>query len=468
MSHHNPIINYLQREGVAFEPLPLEAADSLYQAAEQAGIPAQQVARAVLLGDEEGVLLAVLPLDRILDFGELFTLTGRSLEPLERSAGQYLFHDCQAGTIPPVAAPFGLRAVVDTSLLEHDTLYLEPGQRHLLLRLDREGFRRLHRDALFGRIADPDATLHATDHTFVSRDAYARHHRVRQLRPVDGMQERIKSLQQLPPLHPLGTQLLELYAAPEANIDALAAVIEADPSISAQLLRHARSPFYAYPGEVETVSQAITRVLGFDTALNTALGLSALRPFDLPQGGPLGRKSLWRSALHAATLCQSLAKALPRRLGVRPAQAYLAGLLHNFGFLALGHLLKPEYFLLNRVVEANPETPLTLIEKRTLGIDHTRIGAWLVRAWNLPPLLEVTVREHHNETYRGEHFAYANLVMLVNCLLKPHGLGDASEQTPPATLLNALGLSLEQALGAVEQQMEHAEALDGIAADLAA
>ena len=467
MVTHNPITTFLQRSGIAYDIIPHNQSDSLQQAAIQTGIAPEQVARAVLLGDEEGLVLAVLPLSHVINFAQLFALARRKLEPLDRAAAHYVFTDCEPGSIPPLGTPFKVKTLIDESLLELETVYFEPGNHCLLLRIDGKDFQQLHQHSQRGRFSNPAKVLQGEMNDFVTSDGYARHHGVRQLRPIEGMRERIKSLQQLPPMNNVTARLLMLYRDPDATIEQLAEVIETDPSLSAQVLRHARSPYYGYPGEIETVGQAITQVLGFDTVINMALGITSLRPFDIPQEGPLGLHTLWRHALHTATLCQSLCALLPRHMEVNPGVAYLAGLLHNFGFLVLGHLLKPEYFLLNRVVAANPEIPITLIEKRTLGVSHTQIGAWLMRAWRMPPVLEITAREHHNEGYQGDHSIYPNLVMLANCLLKPYGLGDAAEETPPPPILNAIGISLEKAREVVEIQMEGMEAIDNLASAFA-
>lgn len=468
MSVSNPVLTYLHRNDVEFKTIEHEPADSLQQAVLQAGIRPELVARAVLMGDEEGVLLAVLPLANAINFSQLFELLQRQLEPVERAAAHHIFQGCELGTVPPLAIPFGIQAVIDESLLEQEIVYLEPGSQHLLARLSGEHFRHLHRYSKRGAFSTPVRLLKGDEQEFLNSDKFARQHNIRQLRPVDGVKERLNSLHELPPIGNLSARLLQLYHDPEANIEQLAEVVETDPSLSVQLLRHARSPFYGYPGEIETVEQAIRQVLGFDKAINTALGISALRPFDIPREGPLGRDSLWRNALHCATLCQALCTMLPKHMEVNPGLAYLSGLLHNFGFLVLGHLLKPEYYLLNRVIGANPEVPWTLIEKRTLGIGHTQIGAELMRVWQMPDALQVALREHHNETYQGACSAYPNLVLLANCLLKSQGIGDAAEDVPPASVLNGLGITLDMAHHVMDIHLQGLEEVDAIARFLAA
>ncbi len=468
MAVTNPVLSYLHRNDVEFKTIEHEPADSLQQAVVQAGIRPELVARAVLLGDEEGVLLAVLPLANALNFSQLFELLQRQLEPVERSAAHHVFKDCELGTVPPLAIPFGIQAVIDDSLLEQEIVYLEPGSKRLLARLSGEHFRHLHRYSKHGVFSTPVRLLKGDEREFLNSDSFARQHNIHELRPVDGIQERLACLHELPPIGNLSAQLLRLYHDPEATIEQLTEVVETDPSLSVQLLRHARSPIYGYPDEIETVGQAVRQVLGFDKAISTALGISALRPFDIPREGPLGRDNLWRNALHCATLCQGLCTLLPKHMEVNPGLAYLSGLLHNFGFLVLGHLLKPEYYILNRVIGANPEIPWSLIEKRTLGVSHTQIGAELMQTWHMPDALQVALREHHNESYQGACSAYPNMVLLANSLLKAYGIGDAAEDVPPASVLNALGITLDKARYVMEIHIEGLAEVDAIARYLAA
>jgi HD-like signal output (HDOD) protein/prolyl-tRNA editing enzyme YbaK/EbsC (Cys-tRNA(Pro) deacylase) len=464
----NPILRYLQETNVAYDAIEHSPTGSLQHTALQCHLPPEQVARAVLLHDEHGPLLAVLPLNHVINFAHLFALAERKLEPMSRNNARHLFPGCETGIIPPLAAPFQLPALLDMALLDQPVIYLEAGSPTLLVKLSGADFRLLHRASAQGRFSTPAQQLQANSDSFVNQDHFAREHGIRQLRPVEGIRQRLNQLHDLPPMHPLTHDLIALHNDPHSSIEDLVGLLENEPSITAQLLRNARSAYYNYPGEINTIEQAITLVLGFDTTLHTALGISALRPFDLPKEGPLGMNSLWRHAMHCAMLARRLCAILPRHLEVKPSQVYLAGLLHNFGFVALGHLLKPEYFLLNRVVSANPDVPITLIEKRTLGVGHTQVGDWLMQAWEMPELLQVCLREHHNETYSGPHALYVNLILLSNCLLKPYGLGDAADEIPPASILNALGITLEKARAVVQMHMEHAAQLDELALSISA
>jgi len=83
-------------------------------------------------------------------------------------------------------------------------------------------------------------------------------------------------------------------------------------------------------------------------------------------------------------LAQALSKHLAKISRTKPDLSYLCGLVHNIGFLLLGHLFQPELFLLNRLYAANLTRSITLIEQHALGMGigqnainmrHAELGA---------------------------------------------------------------------------------------------
>jgi len=206
--------------------------------------------------------------------------------------------------------------------------------------------------------------------------------------------------------------------------------------LAAQVIRYARSPFFSYQGKIDSIQHAISRVLGFEMVMNLALGIATARPFKMPVIGSLGLNAFWRHAVYSATLVQALSRELPAASRPPAGLAYLAGLLHNFGFLLLGHLFKREYCILSNLVNDNPDVPLLELEHSALGIEHGELGALLLEQWNLPEEIIVAVREHHREDYNGPHAVYPQLVMLADHMLKDLDMGDASTNELPPQLLD--------------------------------
>ena len=295
--------------------------------------------------------------------------------------------------------------------------------------------------------------------------------------PALEIKRRVEQVYELPPMPDMAISILKLKNNSDATMLDLSQLVEMDPSLAAQVIRYASSPFFGYGGKISTIKEAIARVLGYDLVMNIALGICTAKAFRNPLDGPLGLRAYWRHATYAAALAQLLAKALPKNMSVNPGMAYLAGLLHNFGFLLLGHLFQPEFFLLNKVVASHPEMPITAIERQVLGmgqakdlmvLGHASIGAWLMEAWNMPQEIVVSVREHHDEQYDGEHALYAKLVFLANVLLKANGIGESTIAEIPPMLLLELGISEKQALQAMQEILSAAQHLDAMAHALAA
>lgn len=87
--------------------------------------------------------------------------------------------------------------------------------------------------------------------------------------------------------------------------------METDPPLAAQVISWAVSPYYAAPGKIRSVEDAIVRVLGFDLVINLALGLSLGKGLALPKDQPRHRTPYWQQAIYTAALIEGLARAMP-------------------------------------------------------------------------------------------------------------------------------------------------------------
>jgi HD-like signal output (HDOD) protein len=80
-----------------------------------------------------------------------------------------------------------------------------------------------------------------------------------------------------------------------------------------------------------------------------------------------------------------LARDIARRLEYSHLEeAYLAGLLHNVGRLAL-LAAAPKEYTFNFM--ARDDEDLCAVEQRTLQITHSEAGAWLIERWQLDSFL---------------------------------------------------------------------------------
>lgn len=472
MSLPRHIEMYLRGLDIPYQPLSHTSCPRIQQVAQVVGIEPCSVARAVLLQCARGLQLVVLPAPYSVDFSRLEQLLGMPVELAPASLGHGVFTDCDPCTAPTVGAPYGVPVLVDASLDELPLVNLAVGRHDVLITLSKQAFTRLFwgcARADFGVApgVDDDPRTAPSD-TEADMNQYV---------PECENRQCLERLYALPPLPASVSAILKLREDPAAEVADLAALVAQDPSLAAQVVRYARSPFFGYRGEINTLEDAIHRVLGFELVVNMAIGLSAGRAFRNPCSGPLGLESFWRHATYTASLAQELGRSMPPRQRPRLGTVYLAGLLHNFGFLVLGHLFPPEFAMLNRLAAANPDKPVRMLERQILAMGearqmvrmgHARVGAWLMTAWGMPGELVTAVLEHHNEGYRGEHDDIVALVLLADRLARREELGDGDGAALPPAVLNRLGLD-EAAVEAAYQRVEACrEDLDFMARQLAA
>lgn len=123
--------------------------------AEQAHVPGQRLAKAVMLEDDDGYVMAVIPASRRLALGEVHRAIGRSLGLATEGELPGLFPDCETGAIPPVGRAYGIDTLVDLALLDEPEIWFEAGDHESVVHVDRNQFRALMADARPGRFAVP-------------------------------------------------------------------------------------------------------------------------------------------------------------------------------------------------------------------------------------------------------------------------------------------------------------------------
>lgn len=273
--------------------------------------------------------------------------------------------------------------------------------------------------------------------------------------------KKIEQIKQLPTLPEIGKQLLDLQQNPDATIQDLGKIIEFDPILTSQLLRHSNSAFFSTAKTITSIQDAIM-LIGFDSTLNLAMGLISAKSFQIPIQGPIGMRAFWLHAIYSANLMQLLATKVPTDTNIKTGMAYLAGLLHNFGLVLLGHEFTYDFKLINDALEDDPKTDLLTVEKSLLGFHHFQVGSWLMRKWGLPPEIMTTVLEHHNEHYQGDFREYANLALVADRALFAYSIGDSDSEEIPSQILNTFHLTSEEITEYCEQLMEKSELINAM------
>jgi Ala-tRNA(Pro) deacylase len=139
---------------VDYEILRHQHSRTALAAARSAHIDPSSLAKAVVLKDQIGPLLAVVPASKRLDLERLrATLRRPALDFLPEEQLEQLFYDCEKGAIPPLGPDYRVPTIVDTGLRDAADVYFEAGDHEDLVHVDQTSFRTLMRGAEYLDIA---------------------------------------------------------------------------------------------------------------------------------------------------------------------------------------------------------------------------------------------------------------------------------------------------------------------------
>lgn len=403
--------------------------------------PDAVLVKSILLDDPLGPVQVLVPHYSLLKLNALCEALGRNLVAMHPKKTAELWASLGLKGATAIAAVTHLHTMIDKSLLGYQHFLLESGTPDLLIRVDKVQMGLLLRD---GQVETIDSCCDSRQLAFDNDDESQIRRAVETFTPLRMKQRLIETLE-IPPLPETARKILKLRINPDSRIEELVAVVEMDPSLNAQLICWASSPYYASPSPITSVQDAISRVLGFDLVLNMALGLSLGKCVNLPKDGPFGLTPYWEQAAFVAHGMQSLVHCLPRHRRRNSNTAYLCGLLHNFGYLVLGHVFPPHFSLVCRHIEANTHLPQHVIERLLLGLSRDQLAGWLLMSWNMSPEVVVALRQQNHPFFQGEHAWYAHLLYVCRQLLAEQGIGPAIENRIPEHIWTSLDLNADEA-----------------------
>lgn len=145
--------HYLDKKGVDYDLVPHDPTPTALAAAHAAHVPDDCVAKPVILEDEKGFLMAVVPASHRVELGTLHNTLHRNLGLATELELAALFQDCELGAIPAVGPAYGLPVIVDDSLTERPDIYFEAGDHRELIRMDTRQFKKLLPRVKHGRFS---------------------------------------------------------------------------------------------------------------------------------------------------------------------------------------------------------------------------------------------------------------------------------------------------------------------------
>ncbi len=153
MSTAPKLTQFLTSVGARYDLVPHDATMSSIRSAEACHISADCLAKAVVLLDDDGYLLAVLPASHHLRFDDHEEQGYWPVRMATEQEIEELFPDCARGAVPPIGAAYGLKTLVDDSIVELPEVYFEGGDHTTLVHMSGLTFDRLMAAAEHGHFS---------------------------------------------------------------------------------------------------------------------------------------------------------------------------------------------------------------------------------------------------------------------------------------------------------------------------
>jgi HD-like signal output (HDOD) protein/signal transduction histidine kinase len=259
----------------------------------------------------------------------------------------------------------------------------------------------------------------------------------------------------LPAMPQILIKLIEHLQADDAGMPELAALIAKDAAMTSKILTVANSSAYHRNQRTVGLEQSLVS-LGTDMIKTLVISESVFQTFNsFPHSSSTDLRGFWKGSLTTAVIARDIAKQMEY---AHVEEAYLAGLLHNVGRLALLATAPKEYSF---NFMARDDEDLCAVEQRTLQITHSEAGAWLIERWHLDSFLADSVLYHHEPIARLESaHPLIRIVRLAHLLCCHEDQQQAVEDA--AHLVGLDGETLELIIKNAARQVEKSAAYLGI------
>ncbi|MEW5756204.1 MAG: HDOD domain-containing protein [Pseudomonadota bacterium] len=426
-----------------------------------ARLPGGSAIKSLLLKDQFGLVLAVIPAANKLNLGNLCGQMRRRLEVVGEEEHRRVMKGMHPKFTPPLGDAYGIKTIIDEAILNAKRVLFSAGDNTNFIETSLQGYLAQAQNATFLKNISIEETRNFTP--------TLQHEIVTALTPQQALQERLTRVYELPPMPEMTRKLLYLRNNPYSHVNDLREIVALDPSLTLQVIHYANSPFYGVGRSTTDIGQAI-QILGFDMVLNLCLGLAATKAFNLPKDGLFEIHTYWYQTLLSATIIQHIGKLLPREIRPQQGVSYLSGLLHNFGQLLLGHILPAEFTALGQLARANPDHPIEQIELDLLGFHHGHLDAALLEHWGMPDELVVCCREHHNAQYHGPHSTLVRLNQLTDIAMCEFGaLSNChAESDHKRKIMDALQITDQQITETTQSVIKQTSGLSSLALKIVA
>ena len=279
------------------------------------------------------------------------------------------------------------------------------------------------------------------------------------------LRQAINALDTLPSMPVITQKILSLDLNDDAGELAMLKLIEQDPQISAKVIGMANSPLFGSSKPVSSVADA-AMVLGITRVKSITIGIAVMSSLNKDATGKLDIQKLWLQSISIALALKAISRLMPLKKRPLEDEIFLAGLLHDIGYLVLNHLDRGLSDELHSRFEAEQDRPGVEIEAELLGITHGELGAELARHWSLPESLVAVLRYHHEPENELASIGQplVRMIALAEKILPSFGMNEQTCGEISPAEMQALGIDPEKTTDLIDTLKSLAEEAKSAAA----
>lgn len=271
------------------------------------------------------------------------------------------------------------------------------------------------------------------------------------------LRQGIRHLDTLPAMPVIAQKLMSLDLDSDEGEQQMMLLISQDPLISAKIIGLSNSPLLGASRKASSVKDA-AMLLGLNRVKSVATGIAVMSLVSKTIGR-FDPQELWLHNLSVAFAMLPVVRAMPFKSRPQDDLIFLAGMLHDIGYLALAHLDVQRSDDLHTRIAIEPDRPSIEIERELLEATHDELGAELAKYWNLPEELVAVIRYHHTpdapEAAAG--LPLARIINVTEKLIPSVGLREFVGDHVSDEEWAALGIDPERADEVAAQAAEQAE-----------
>ncbi|RFC31565.1 MAG: HDIG domain-containing protein [Candidatus Nitrotoga sp. MKT] len=243
--------------------------------------------------------------------------------------------------------------------------------------------------------------------------------------PNIDLRQAVKQIDALPAMPVIAQKLLALHINTDEDEREMLMLIEQDPQISAKIIGLSNSSIISSTRKSTSVKEAAV-LLGMNRVKSVAISIAIMSLSTKVTTGKFQIQDLWLHSFGIAFAMIDIARAMPAKIRPKDDQVFLAGILHDIGYLALAFLDPKRSDDLHARLSAESDSPVLSVEQEMLGICHDELGAELARHWNLPDEIIAVLRYHHTpdaiEAAAGQPIVH--MINLAEKLLASFGINE--------------------------------------------